>query len=72
MCLSLEMKQKMKILYFLLLLLSCEAYDLGEMEIDLRKKHGIENSTHITQDTLQRIIAGAERGDRGIFLVNFT
>lgn len=40
-------------------------YDLEEIEIDLRKKHGIENSTQITQETLQRIIAGAERGDRG-------
>ncbi len=36
-----------------------------DIEIDLKTKHGIDYNTHISQDTLQRIIAGAERGDKG-------
>jgi hypothetical protein len=48
------------------ILVLCLGHELGEIDIDLRKKHGLENSTQITQETLQRIIAGAERGDRGM------
>jgi hypothetical protein len=56
-----------RISYLVLLCLPLRflGYDLGGMEIDLKTKHGIEDSTHISQETLQRIIAGAEKGDRG-------
>lgn len=59
---------KLSFLIFFYFFVRLKGYDLGEIEIDLRKKHGIENSTHISQETLQRIIAGAERGDRGNFI----
>lgn len=56
-------------LIFLLFLLNLFKYFLcykfEDFEIDLKSKHKINETTIITQETLQRIITGAEKGDKG-------
>lgn len=47
--------------YFLILL----SYNFKEIELNLKLKHKINETTLISQETLQKIINGAEKGDRG-------
>ena len=55
--------------FFLLLLFTkvnsaIEKYGIGELEINIGEKEGLHESTSIPNETLQRILAGVENGNK--------
>ena len=49
--------------YFPLLL----TLQFEDFEVDLKLKHKINETTFISQETLQKILTGADKGDKGSF-----
>jgi hypothetical protein len=55
-------------LFLILLIMHCgtclEKYGIGELEIDIGQQEGLQESSSIPHETLQKILAGVENGNK--------